>query len=284
MNKCPWCQSVNPDFYIKVNTYKIVRCKSCHLAYTEILSIFNSKKFNSYNYVEEYLSNCLINTSVQKRLLKNLKYIEKFIPGGRLLDAGCGSGNLLNIIENRSKHKWQLFGIDINKFLVSKASKRSKAKILNRSLLNADFRDGYFDCIICFDTLEHDINIRENLVNLRRMLNPKGALVIQVPNYKSLMATINGANWDWWSPPDHRIHFSPDTLRIILSDVGFEIVRSITYEPALDFLSNVRGAIFKGKLLKILYYPLVPVLILSHWVFGVLGYGALALFIVRKKL
>lgn len=282
MNKCPLCQSKKSEDFLKVNTYLILRCVSCQLIYTNINSLTGYNKFNIRHYTKNYLKGYITNESVQKRLLANLKYIENFTNGGKLLDAGCGSGSLLRTVGLRSKHDWQLFGIDINNFLALTASRASGAKVQNKSLSKADYQNEYFDCITCFDTLEHDFNIEKNLLNLKRMLKKDGILIVQVPNHQSLMAYILGKHWDWWSPPDHLIHFSAETLGKILTSLEFKIIDIKTYEPLQDFLSNIKGALFKTKILKIFYYVLIPIFATLRLFADMFGYGALALFVVKK--
>ena len=84
------------------------------------------------------------------------------------------------------------------------------------------FKANFFDCVTCFDVLEHDADIRGNLKEIYRILKPGGLLVIQVPNCKSAMAYLCGQHWDWWSVPDHVLHFIPPVLSKILEDNDIE--------------------------------------------------------------
>ncbi len=58
-----------------------------------------------------------------------------------------------------------------------------------------------------FDVLDDDTDTRGNLKEIYRILKSGGLFVIQAPNHKNVMAYLCEQNWDWWSVPDHVLHF-----------------------------------------------------------------------------
>lgn len=291
---CYYCKSSLLDQFIKIEKFNLHKCANCGLLMTSLKNRNNINNFNSRYYSNEYIKNyyqkaCILN----KRFFIRVNEIEKNKNGGRILDLGCGLGLFLGIIKKYSKYSWDCFGVDVNKRLIKIASKNIKSvNFINDSLLKAQFSKNYFDCITCFDVLEHDIDILSTIREIRRVLKSDGLLVIQSPNYKSIMSYFAGKNWDWWSVPDHIIHFSPSTLRRVLEDNGFRIKYIQTWEPIQDFVGNIRGALKKelpeilkiNKILSKASIALLYILWFFVWILEKkLHIGGLILVYARKK-
>lgn len=246
MEICPFCRSNKNSWIITVKKWTIVNCQNCNLVFTRLPKRYVVEKFNRSYYSDDYLSNYEDRKyKFERRFLKRLGEIETIKKGGNLLDVGCSTGLFLRTVDKYSKHKWNLFGIDINKNSIKFAKTKIHAEFYCTSLHKKRFKGNFFDCVTCFDVLEHDADIKGNLEEIYRILKPRGLLVIQAPNYRSVMAFLCGKNWDWWSVPDHVLHFSPPVLSKILSDNGFIVKRLFTWEPAKEFVENIRGTIKK---------------------------------------
>ena len=244
MEICPFCTSDENLPLITVKKWTIVKCQNCNLVFTWLRAKYNVGKFNRSYYSDEYLSNYEDRKDkLEKRFLRRLKEIEIFKKGGNLLDVGCSTGLFLRTVQKNSVYRWRLFGIDINRNSLAFAKTKADATFFCTSLHTKKFKESFFDCITCFDVLEHDVDIKGNLTEIYRILKPGGLLVIQLPNYKSVMAYLCGKNWDWWSVPDHVLHFSPPVLSKILADNGFIVKRLFTWEPGKEFIENIRGTI-----------------------------------------
>jgi ubiquinone/menaquinone biosynthesis C-methylase UbiE len=101
-------------------------------------------------------------------------------PGTRLLDVACGMGLLL-----RYAREWgvRTYGIDISR----KATERSRAESPESEVFVANgetlpFPDGYFDYITNLGSLEHFINPRQGLAEMKRILKDDGTAAIYLPN------------------------------------------------------------------------------------------------------
>lgn len=230
-----------------INGYRIYECKRCGLLVTELPGSYNLIESNKDYYSYNYLNNYIVRGSyLKKRFLKRIMGIEGYKKlGGNLLDIGCSTGLFLKVAKENLRHRWRLFGIDMNKKAIDIAKASVNAKFYYTSLLGSTFRSNFFDCITCFDVIEHDWKIKENLQVIGRILKKNGLLVIQLPNHRSAMAFLCGNNWDWWSVPDHVLHFSPSVVRIMLKNHGFVAKKIFTWEPAKEFVENIRGSIKK---------------------------------------
>ncbi len=83
------------------------------------------------------------------------------------------------------------------------------------------------DLLLCFHALEHDDDPDAFLDRLLSILKIGGTLVVEVPNMRCAWASILGAHWDNWYLPFHRLHFSRESLRSLLSRHGLEIEQEV---------------------------------------------------------
>lgn len=266
LNKCLSCGSHSFTVYSEIDNHFLFKCRECDLVQTEIKKYETRKIINTIKYDRKYLLNYINREGeLKKRFSKRLIEIEKIKRGGRMLDVGCSTGMFLEEVDKNSVYKWNLYGVDLNTKSISIAKKRLDASFHLGLLKSAKFPSNYFDCITFFDVMEHDDHIIDTLKESFRILKKKGIIVIQSPNYRSIMALLSGAFWDWWCIPDHVIHFDPSTLSSILRNNGFIIQKIFTWEPRNDFVANISGSFRKriinylniNKIIsKISYYPL----------------------------
>jgi SAM-dependent methyltransferase len=104
----------------------------------------------------------------------------------RVLDAGCGRGDLANFLARRNP-RWHVTGVELSEERAAIA--RQAARHL--SLTNVDFQianleemtvENTFDIIVSADVLEHIENDTIALANLFRALRPGGTLIITAPS------------------------------------------------------------------------------------------------------
>jgi sterol 24-C-methyltransferase len=100
-----------------------------------------------------------------------------------ILDAGCGRGITSCYIAK--KHEIDITGIDIVLFELKIARKKAKefnlnnkVKFLQRDYSNTKFTNNYFDKVFTLETLVHSPDFKKTLQEFRRILKPKGRLVL----------------------------------------------------------------------------------------------------------
>lgn len=266
---CWYCKSKEIVAYKKVNNYIISYCKRCDLLSTTEITDTDINQVNEEWYSGDYIQNYL-NRSIglKKRFADRIQEIESIKKGGKILDLGSGVGLFLETVYEKAVYKWSLYGVEINRRLFLMAQKRLKFKNAKLNLgpisLIQDQKQS-FDCITCFDVLEHDNDLESTLKIMYKLLKPSGLLVIQSPNQRSLMAYLCGEFWDWWAVPDHIFHFNPNFLSRILKKEGYQITKLFTWDPREEFISNIQGSLKKrlgfnnaaGRIIsKSLYIPL----------------------------
>lgn len=156
--------------------------------------------------------------------------------------------------EINKKNNFKLYKTSFDKFI-------TLTKNPDRDNLSVGNDLGRYDLIIVMDVIEHFEDPLDNLKRVKLLLKKDGILVIQTPNYKSLMAKIC-KDWVWWMVEDHKFFFSPKSIRLLLEKAGFKTIRLETYEDFYEFKKNLDGNFvgmkngFIRKLTKVLFLSL----------------------------
>jgi 2-polyprenyl-3-methyl-5-hydroxy-6-metoxy-1,4-benzoquinol methylase len=110
----------------------------------------------------------------------------RLLPGGnKILEVGCGGGNLLY---NCRKRYRALYGIELasNRLdAVRKALERlgSDVNLQHGNIGHGiDFKDNYFDTIVWSDVIEHVVNLYGAMREITRLLCERGYLITSTPN------------------------------------------------------------------------------------------------------
>lgn len=281
MHICPYCKSKDTRIFKVVGKWIINRCSYCGLVYT--LTEDSRSKINNDFYNESYISGYAQRETELKSRFKNyLNIIEKYKKGGKLLDIGCGMGYFINVAQREGKYIWNTTGVEPNNLLINSGAIAIRKRVIRGLLSKLPLKRNSCDCITCFDVLEHDLNLQKNMIEIKRVLRKNGILVVQAPNWVSLMALLTGKQWDWWALPDHVLHMSFSFLINFLNNNDFDILEKFTYERPSDFMLNVKGKFCKNYFTKALFFFLCPLFYILERISWLFNYGALS-FIVAKK-
>ena len=154
------------------------------------------------------------------------KLIKNFDRNIKILEIGCASGSLLELlIVNGFKN---IYGIDISEEAIKLCKKKGIKNCHVMDAVNMKFKNEEFDLIIAADVLEHikDHNIALN--EWKRILKKNGKMIIFVPAFKFL-----------WSDHDYINHhyrrYSKYELIKALNDSNFNIIRSSYWNFLLFF-------------------------------------------------
>jgi 2-polyprenyl-3-methyl-5-hydroxy-6-metoxy-1,4-benzoquinol methylase len=99
----------------------------------------------------------------------------------RILDYGCDSGFLLDIIrKNHPAKHFELFGTDINEYALQYA-RQTYPDFTFYDLDQGLYNNGKFDIIILSHVLEHVHDRNQVVKNLKRLLRTDGTLIIAIP-------------------------------------------------------------------------------------------------------
>lgn len=154
---------------------------------------------------------------------------------GRVLDIGCGSGQLLARL---ASFGWQAEGAEPDSEAAALARRVYGLRIHQVGAEDLDPRLGTFDVITMIHVLEHVVDPVGVLTRVAGLLAPSGRCVIVTPNASSYGAQVFGVNWVHWDPPRHLNLFDPSSAMRAARNAGFAIM-------SLD--TSVRMARFTWK-------------------------------------
>jgi SAM-dependent methyltransferase len=122
--------------------------------------------------------------ALHARLLDALRPVH-----GTVLDAGCGTGGLLAVLRQR-RPDLATIGLDFDPSAARQAVHKAGEKRIVVGSINAlPFADASFDAAIAADVLCHAaVEPMPALGELRRVLRPGGALVVNMPAYRWLLS------------------------------------------------------------------------------------------------
>jgi 2-polyprenyl-3-methyl-5-hydroxy-6-metoxy-1,4-benzoquinol methylase len=143
-------------------------------------------------------------------------------PAARILDAGCGSGLMLDELERYGT----AFGVDSSSWAVAAARGRRHARVELATLEQLPYANGGFDLVTCLDVLEHVPDDEPALAELWRVTAPGGHLLLTVPAYQTLWSAHDVAN-------HHFRRYRMRTLRVVALDTGWEIRRTSYFNSVL---------------------------------------------------
>jgi len=142
---------------------------------------------------------------------------------GRILDVGCGAGELLAHFAGRG---WETYGIDPGSAAAAAAARRG-ARVHQGTLRDQPWQAGSFQLITFQHSLEHIVDPIGALRRARELLAPGGLLIVEVPNWACWQRRLLFRNrWFHLDLPRHQQHLSPRALRQLADELDLE-VRSV---------------------------------------------------------
>ena len=143
---------------------------------------------------------------------------------GRLLDVGCGDGDLVLAAQERG---WQAEGVDSDSMAANFARRRG-ANVQAGSVAGQRYEGGTFDSIVMSHVIEHVSDPIDTLRECYRILKPGGRLVLATPDIESQFHQEFAQDWVHLDPPRHVHLFGPGTLSEVVRRAGFSKQRAFT--------------------------------------------------------
>jgi len=220
----------------------------------ELLTQFYNYKFKDGNY-QDYTTYHL-DKNVEFNNIIN-KYIKPYLSlESKILEIGCGEGFFLSSLLTNGYNK--LFGYDISDYIISKARSRLPKNVTLYDSLNYDLSQilevDKYDAIFAFDVIEHIYDPRVYINNIYKGLKKEGRILFTTPSADSIANKILGERWPYFLPLEHLNIFSNESMKRILTDVGFKEISlknkkrffSLSYGIAsLESIYSLNGNLWK---------------------------------------
>lgn len=146
----------------------------------------------------------------------------------RILDLGCGEG--FAGYEAKRLTGAEVIGVEIVPEVADSARTRlDQVLCTDIDTLNLDFPDGYFDCILCGDVLEHLKDPWSVLKKIKAKLADGGVIIASLPNIQYITAVLkilrDKFEYDEFGVLDstHLRFFTLHTIRKMFDELGFQI-------------------------------------------------------------
>jgi ubiquinone/menaquinone biosynthesis C-methylase UbiE len=156
-------------------------------------------------------------------------------PGDRVLDLGCGDGALTGVLADAAG-AWgagsggvaptgSVVGVDVAEAALRRARPRHPALAFALAPIDGalPFEDGSFDVVWSSEVIEHVADTARWLSEVRRVLVPRGRLLLTTPSHGRLRLAIGGI--ERYSEPlgDHLHLYSARSLRELLTEFDFAV-------------------------------------------------------------
>ncbi len=232
--------------------------KNLKYGFLETTPLPDISKLSKYYETEEYISHTdakrnlfeKVYHSVRNYAIKNkIALINKEQEKGKLLDVGCGTGDFLFAAKNNG---WNVTGIEPNQKARSIANKKNNNTVFDNTELKK-LKENSFDVITLWHVLEHLPNLENDIQIFKKLLKPKGTLIVAVPNYKSFDATYYKEFWAAYDVPRHLWHFSQNSIKALFKNFNLNLTKTLPMKFDAFYVSllsekykNGKQNIFKG--------------------------------------
>ena len=242
--KCPLCNSENLSGFA-IDTKRRgphisrVSCNNCHLVFANPMAdrkeladyytnYYEKEHYEAVDYksliLEEFLRIKSLNELAVK---KEARFLNQLIKGNKFLDVGCGLGLGLAYA---SQLDCQLYATEFDTGAIQFVKSHFPVETHQGDLWDADYPNDFFDFIHISHVIEHVLDPKAYIQEMKRILKPGGKIAIGTPNMSS-----NLYRFHRWSRllrlqvPDiidgleHTFIFPKPLLKGLCEDLGLNI-------------------------------------------------------------
>jgi 2-polyprenyl-6-hydroxyphenyl methylase/3-demethylubiquinone-9 3-methyltransferase len=180
------------------------RCRECRFIFTTALDHFSKADFERYVYNDQYL---LIDPDfLEAHPRHNAKLVIQLLSqakAARILDYGGGNGTLARLLVEAGFSEVESYDPFVPRF--------------------AEKPDGRFDCVICFEVLEHSTDPSRTLLDITEMLTDTGIILLSTLLQPG---DIDSQGLGWWYAAPRNAHvslYSPASLEKLARSAGFQL-------------------------------------------------------------
>ena len=259
-HKCQCCNSTETEISHEESFFEfpILKCKKCQhhfvkyqkngedmkqyykKTYWPTFRNVHNKKLHGKKVDDAYLlkkfpvffQKIIESTGIRKSLsYSQFRYLEKYLKKGKLLEIGSGEGFILELFEKK--------GFDVNGVEASEDNLEIIKKKLNSGKCVTGFAEDLpdykekFDIIILSHVLEHLVNCKIVISNLRNLLNDNGILFIEVPNCQNEEELTQSI----FTQP-HLHHFTEESLKELFHSSKLEVIRTDIFRSHVVTISE----------------------------------------------
>jgi SAM-dependent methyltransferase len=199
--------------------------------------------------------------SKKKIVLDTIDRYLKKDKNANVLDIGCGSGLMLNALEEIG----HTYGMDMSDEAIDFSKEIFDGNVAQGALPDqVPYEDNFFSLITALDIIEHIDRDVDSLKVMRNLLAPEGKIIITVPAYMFLWSSFDEIN-------EHKRRYTLTELKTKLIQTGFTIEKISYYNTLLFpvvFVVRMLNNILKRDGASDIDMPSPPVNFILGKIFG----------------
>jgi predicted RNA-binding Zn-ribbon protein involved in translation (DUF1610 family) len=201
---CPVCFTTSGKYYASVNEFKVYKCPSCGLEYTNPIPSLDQLMF-FYSTYEDIRA---VSDVVRLNAKKNLQQLTAFgyDKNKYLLDFGAGEGDFVDIAGENC------FGVDFKS--------GNKTRIFS-SLSELPIKK--YDFITLWGVLEHLADPIQNLLDLKSFINPNGIISITTVDAEGVIPY-------YYKPVEHLTYWTRCSIERLFEKIGLKLIEYKSYK------------------------------------------------------
>ncbi|MBL8812631.1 MAG: class I SAM-dependent methyltransferase [Planctomycetaceae bacterium] len=154
----------------------------------------------------------------------------------KALELGCATGLYLQRLQEDG---WTVSGVEPGEAAAAMA-KAAGFNVCCGTLDSCTQEPASFEFAAAWMVLEHVPDPRHVLTQIHQLLKPGGVLFFSIPNAGCWEPRVFRSRWYAWEPPRHLHHFTPASIRQLLSECGYVDIR-ITYQRNVSYIIGSLG-------------------------------------------
>ena len=233
---CPLCHGSKTKVLFSTKTslseFHLVQCRVCELTRTfplpsdEVLRVhdiysYYGRDVHKFNPCVQKIRNLIM----RMRAKRYLSLIPDSTQTPKILDVGCAEGRLL---KSFLEYGCQCWGIEHPSYPAQRFFDSDRIVYLQGDLHAINLPEGEFDLIFLWHALEHMDNPQLIMSRLHKLLAPKGAIIMAVPNFSSVEARRFKQFCFHLDIPWHKYHFNERSIRYLIIKNNLKIIRKST--------------------------------------------------------
>jgi 2-polyprenyl-3-methyl-5-hydroxy-6-metoxy-1,4-benzoquinol methylase len=151
---------------------------------------------------------------------RRYEFVKEKITNKTALDFGCGAGGFLDLAKKSAS---SVSGIELEKALQPSFKQRDLDVFEN--LAKAQEENNKYDVITAFHVVEHLQNPKEILMELSKLLEEGGEMIVEVPNSDDALLTLYKSKdfqkFTYWS--QHLFLFNSKTMSELIEQTGLKL-------------------------------------------------------------